>query len=151
MNIGLIATMLPKARIIHCCRHPMDTCLSNFKQNFMVGQFWSYDLEEMGEEYLRYLDLMQHWHEKFPGRILDIHYEDTVNDFENQARKLIDFVGLDWNDACLEPHKQKRAVLTASKSQVTKPIYKSSVQKWKKYEQQMQPLVDVLEGGGIDL
>jgi hypothetical protein len=151
MNIGLIATMLPKARIIHCCRHPMDTCLSNYKQNFMVGQFWSYDLEEMGDEYLRYLDLMAHWHEKFPGRILDVNYEDTVGDFENQARKLIDFVGLEWNDACLEPHKQKRAVLTASKAQVTKPIYQSSVQKWKKYEQQMQPLVKVLEDGGIDL
>lgn len=148
LNVGLIATMLPNAKIIHCCRNPMDTCLSNYKQNFMVGQHWSYDLEEMGHEYLRYLDLVAYWHEQFPGRILDINYEDTVNNLEEQARKLIDFVGLEWDDACLEPHKQKRAVLTASKSQVTKPVYKTSVEKWRRYEKQMQPLVDVLKAGG---
>ena len=146
MNIGLIALMLPNAKIIHCCRDAMDTCLSNYKQNFMVGQYWSYDLEEMGKEYLRYLDLMKYWHEQFPGRILDINYEDTVDNLEEQARKLIDYIGLEWNDACLEPHKQKRAVLTASKSQVTKPVYKTSVQKWKRYEKQMQPLADILKG-----
>lgn len=145
LNIGLIATMLPNAKIIHCCRNPMDTCLSNYKQNFMIGQYWSYDLEEMGEEYLRYLDLMAYWHEQFPGRILDIYYEDTVGNLETQARRLVEHIGLEWDDACLEPHKQKRAVLTASKSQVTRPVYQSSVEKWKRYEEQMQPLVKVLE------
>jgi tetratricopeptide (TPR) repeat protein len=144
MNIGLIATMLPNAKIIHCRRNPMDTCLSNYKQNFMVGQYWSYDLEEMGAEYLRYLDLMKYWHEMFPDRILDIDYEDTVNDLETQARKLIDYIGLEWNEACLEPHKQKRSVLTASKSQVTQPVYKTSVEKWRRYEKQMKPLADIL-------
>lgn len=144
MNIGLIISMLPNAKIIHCCRNPMDTCLSNFKQNFMVGQYWSYDLEEMGVEYLRYLDLMAYWHAQFPGKILDIHYEDTVNDLEAQARKLIDYVGLEWDEACLEPHKQKRAVLTASKAQVTQPVYKTSVEKWKIYEEQMQPLWNII-------
>lgn len=148
LNIGLIATMLPNAKIIHCRRDPLDTCLSNYKQNFMVGQFWSYNLEEMGHEYLRYRDLMEYWHEQFPGRILDIDYEETVDNLEEQARKLIDFVGLEWNEACLEPHKQKRAVLTASKAQVTKPVYKTSVQKWKRYEKQLQPLVDVLKESG---
>ena len=151
MNIGFIASILPNAKIIHCCRSPMDTALSNYKQNFMVGQYWSYDLEEMGVEYLRYLDLMEYWHEQLPGRILDIHYEDTVNDLEGQARRLIDHIGLPWDDACLEPHKQKRAVLTASKSQVTKPVYKTSVQKWKRYEDQMQPLVKVLNDGGVEV
>lgn len=151
LNIGLIATMLPKAKIIHSCRSPLDTCLSNYKQNFMVGQYWSYDLEEMGEEYVRYLDMMAYWHEQFPGRILDIYYEDTVNDLETQARKLIDYIDLEWDDACLEPHKQKRAVLTASKSQVTQPVYQSSVQKWKRYEKQLQPLVKVLEANNIDI
>lgn len=144
LNLGLIASILPEAKIIHCCRNPLDTCLSNYKQNFMVGQYWSYDLEELGAEYLRYLDLMAYWHEQFPGRILDIHYEDTVHDLETQARQLIDYIGLEWNDACLEPHKQKRAVLTASKSQVTQPVYTSSVEKWKIYEKQLQPLVDIL-------
>ncbi len=151
MNLGFIASILPNAKIIHCCRNPMDTALSNYKQNFMVGQYWSYDLEEMGTEYLRYLDLMEYWHAQLPGRILDIHYEDTVNDLEGQARQLIDYIGLPWHDACLEPHKQKRAVLTASKSQVTKPVYKTSIQKWKRYEDQMQPLVKVLNDGGVDV
>ena len=79
-----------------------------------------------------------------PGRILHIDYEETVNDFETQARRLIEFAGLEWDDACLEPHKQKRAVLTASKDQVIKPVYKTSVQKWKRYEKQLQPLVKEL-------
>ncbi|MEM9470129.1 MAG: tetratricopeptide repeat protein [Pseudomonadota bacterium] len=145
LNIGLITSILPDAKIIHCCRNPMDTCLSNYKQNFMVGQYWSYNLKELGEEYLRYLDLMEYWHEHLPGKILDINYEDTVNDLETQARKLIDYVGLEWNEACLEPHKQKRAVLTASKAQVTKPVYKSSVEKWKRYEEQLQPLYEIVK------
>jgi tetratricopeptide (TPR) repeat protein len=145
LNIGLLNCILPNAKIIHCRRNPLDTCLSNYKQNYMMGQFWSYDLEELGKEYLRYLDLMEYWHEVLPDKVLDINYEDTVNDLENQARKLIDFIGLEWNDACLEPHKQKRAILTASKTQVTKPVYKSSVQKWKRYEKQLSPLVQILK------
>tara|TARA_R110002124_G_scaffold233406_1_gene398656 strand:- start:6218 stop:8647 length:2430 start_codon:yes stop_codon:yes gene_type:complete len=144
MNIGLIASVLPNAKIIHCCRNPFDTCLSNYKQNFMMGQHWSYDLEELGQEYLRYLDMMEHWHKVLPGRILDISYEETVADLETQARKLIDFVGLEWNDACAMPHKQKRSVLTASKMQVTQPVYQSSVEKWKIYEKQLQPLVRII-------
>jgi hypothetical protein len=144
MNIGLIASILPNAKIIHCCRNPFDTCLSNFKQNFMMGQHWSYDLEELGQEYLRYLDLMAYWHKVLPGRIHDISYEETVGDVETQARKLIDFIGLEWDDACAMPHKQKRAVLTASKMQVTQPVYKTSVEKWKVYEKQLQPLVRII-------
>ncbi|MCI5060574.1 MAG: tetratricopeptide repeat protein [Alphaproteobacteria bacterium] len=149
MNIGFILSMLPEAKVIHCRRNALDTCLSNYRQNFMVGQYWSYDLEELGAEYLRYLDLMAYWHEQFPDRILDVDYEETVSNLEGQARKLIDYVGLEWDEACLEPHKQKRAVLTASKAQVTKPVYQSSVQKWKRYESQLQPLIEVLSAGGL--
>lgn len=141
MNIGLIAAILPNAKIIHCMRNPIDTCLSCYKQNFMRGQYWSYNLEEMAAEYKRYLDLMAYWRELLPGRFIEIQYEETVSDFENQARRLIDYIGLPWNDNCLEPHKQKRAVLTASKAQVTKPVYKSSVEKWRKFEKHLQPLV----------
>lgn len=138
---GLIASILPDAKIIHCRRDPMDTCLSNYKQSFLMGQFWSFNLEELGDEHLRYQDIMEYWHDVMPGRIFDISYEDTVNDLETQARKLIDYIGLEWDDACLMPHKQKRTVLTASKMQVTQPVYKSSVDKWKIYEKQLQPLV----------
>jgi len=144
LQIGLIACILPNAKIIHCRRDPIDTALSCYKQNFARGQYWSYDLEELGAEYLRYLDMMEYWRHVLPGRVLEIDYEETVNNFEEQARKLIDYVGLDWHDACLEPHKQKRAVMTASKAQVTRPIYKTSVQKWKKYEKHLQPLVKIV-------
>jgi tetratricopeptide (TPR) repeat protein len=145
MNIGLIACALPNAKIIHCRRNPFDTCLSNYKQNFLAGQHWSYDLEEMGHEYKRYLDLMNYWREVLPGRFLDIDYEDTVSNLEDQARKMIDFIGLEWDEACLEPHKQERAILTASKMQVTKPVYTSSVEKWRRYEKQLQPLVRIIQ------
>lgn len=147
MNIGLIASVLPNAKIIHCRRNPIDTCLSCYKQNFSRGQYWSYNLEEMAAEYNRYLDLMNHWREVLPGRFLEINYEDTVADHEAQARKLIEYVGLEWDDACLEPHKHRRVVLTASKAQVTKPVYKTSVEKWKRYEDQLQPLVQGIDQG----
>lgn len=142
VNLGLITTILPNAKIIHCRRDPVDTCLSCYKQNFAVGQYWSYNLEELAAEYNRYLDVMNYWREVLPGRFLEIDYEETVGNFEEQARKLIDYVGLEWDDACLEPHKQKRTVLTASKGQVTQPIYKTSVEKWKRYGDHLKPLVD---------
>ena len=145
IHVGLIASILPNAKIIHCNRNPMDTCLSNYKQNFLMGQYWSYDLEELGREHLRYQDLMEYWNDALPGRILNINYEDTVNDLETQARRLIEHIGLEWDDACLAPHKKKRAVLTASKMQVTQPVYKTSVEKWKKFEKGLQPLVRILE------
>jgi tetratricopeptide (TPR) repeat protein len=143
--LGLIAKMLPNAKIIHCRRNPIDTCLSNFTQNFSSGQPWSFSLEEIGEEFLRYKDLMAYWHTVLPGRILDIDYEETVDNFEEQARKLINFIGLEWNDACLKPHKQKRSILTASKMQVTQPIYKTSIHKWKRYEKELQPLIKIID------
>jgi tetratricopeptide (TPR) repeat protein len=144
MYLGFIASILPNAKIIHCRRNPMDTALSCYKQNFARGQHWTYNLEALAEHYKSYEDLMDHWRTVLPGRFIEVDYEDTVNDLEGQARKLIDYIGLEWNDACLEPHKQKRAVLTASKSQVTKPVYKTSVEKWKRYEKQLQPLVRIL-------
>lgn len=140
-NIGLIASILPNARIIHCRRDPIDTCLSCYKQNFARGQYWSYNLEELAEHYRHYEQVMDYWREVLPGRFLEIDYEETVNNFEEQARMLIDYVGLPWHKACLSPHKQKRAVLTASKTQVIKPVYKTSVKAWKRYEKQLEPLI----------
>lgn len=146
-QIGKIVSILPNAKIIHCRRNPIDTCLSCYKQNFAVGQYWSYNLEEMGMFYNQYLELIEHWRTVLPDRFIEIDYEDTVNNTEDQARKLIDHVELPWDDACLEPHKQKRAVLTASKMQVIKPVYKTSVKGWKRYEKQLQPLIDSLSKG----
>lgn len=147
-SIGLIRCILPNAKIIHCRRNPADNLLSCFKQNFAVGHFWSYDLEWAAQHYNNYAALMEYWRKGLPGQFLEIDYEETVNNFEEQARKLIDFVGLEWNDACLEPHKQKRAVLTASKNQVIKPVYKTSVEAWKRYEKQLQPMIEVLKNAG---
>ncbi len=146
-HLGKIASILPQARIIHTRRHPLDTCLSCFKQSFARGQYWSYDLEELGRYYNEYLALMEHWREMCEDRFIDVDYETTVGDFETQARMMIDYVGLPWDEACLKPHKQKRTVLTASKMQVTKPIYTSSVKSWQRYEKQLEPLFAALQKG----
>lgn len=144
-SIGLLVSILPNAKIIHCRRDPIDNCLSCYKQNFARGQYWSYNLEELAAHYKLYDDLMDHWRKVLPGRFLEVQYEETVNNFEEQARKLIDYIGLPWHKACLEPHKQKRAVLTASKTQVIQPVYKTSVKAWKRYEKQLKPLIDGLK------
>jgi tetratricopeptide (TPR) repeat protein len=149
-RIGIIQCILPNAKIIHCRRSPLDTLLSCYKQNFATGHAWTYNLEHMAGQYRAYREVMDYWAQQLPdGRILHFDYEETVNDFETQARRLIDYVGLAWDDACLEPHKQKRAVLTASRDQVTKPIYKTSVDAWKRYEDGLQPLVERLKADGF--
>ncbi len=146
-SLGKILAILPDSKIIHCRRNPIDTCLSCYKQNFARGQYWSYDLEELADYYNMYVDLMEHWRTYLGDRFIEIDYEETVSNFESQARKLIDYVDLPWDDACLEPHKQKRAVLTASKMQVIKPVYKTSVKSWERYGDELQPLIKRLESG----
>ncbi|MEM8833407.1 MAG: sulfotransferase, partial [Pseudomonadota bacterium] len=145
MRIGQILASMPNAKIIHCRRNPIDTCLSCYKQLFSRGHYWSYNQEEMVEHYKLYAGMMEHWRETIPDKFIEIHYEDTVDDLEKQARMLIDFVGLEWDDACLTPHKTKRSVLTASKGQVRKPIYKTSVEAWRRYEDQFATVAEGLK------
>ena len=140
MQLGLISLLFPKAPIIHCKRDAMDNCLSIFFQNFHGEHAYAYDLANIGHHYKQYERLMAHWHEVLPGRILDINYEDTIADPEYWSRKLIEHVGLKWDDACLAPHKLERTVKTASHWQVRQPIYKTSVQRWKHYEKHLGPL-----------
>ncbi len=143
--IGLIKLVLPKAKIIHCCRDPRDTCLSIFKNDFSEdGNYYAYDLGELGRYHNLYRDLMDHWHSVLPGFIYDIHYEDVVANQEKQSRALLAHCGLEWDDACLEFHRTDRPVQTASAAQVRRPIYKDSVRSWKRYERQLTPLFDVL-------
>ena len=143
--IGMIKLMLPKAKIIHCCRDPRDTCLSIFKNDFSdVGNYYAYDLGELGRYCNLYRELMKHWHSVLPGFIHDIHYEDVVADQEKQSRALLAYCGLEWDDACLEFYRTDRPVQTASAAQVRRPIYKDSVRLWKRYENQLTPLLDVL-------
>jgi len=144
VNLGLIALLFPNAPIIHCKRDAMDNCLSIFFQNFGAGHPYAYDLTNIGHHYRLYERLMAHWHQVLPGRILDINYEDTIADPEYWSRKLIAHVGLEWDDACLAPHKLERTVKTASQWQVRQPIYKTSVARWRHYENYLEPLKEAL-------
>lgn len=144
MAIGLIASLFPKAKIIHTKRNPIDTCLSIYFQNFNAFHQYAFDLESIGFHYKQYERLMQHWHKVLPGKIMDIHYADTISDPEYWSRKLIDHIGLEWDDACLAPHKLERSVKTASHWQVRQPIYKTSVERWKHYESFLHPLIKEL-------
>ncbi len=144
-SIGLIRLILPNAKIVNAKRHPLDSCMGSFKQLFFKGQAFTYDLIEIGEYYLEYERMMNHWHELLPGRILDVHYEQMVLDQENQTRRLIDFCDLPWDDACLRFYETDRAVNTASSEQVRQPIYSKSLNSWRRFETQLQPLIEVLE------
>ena len=145
--VGLINLLFPKAKIIHTRRDPVDTCLSGFTKLFKDDMPHSYDLGELGRYYGKYREIMEHWEKVLPeGTLITVQYEEVVADTEGQARRLIDFLGLPWNDKCVEFHKSDRPVKTASVAQVRKPIYKTSVQRWKKYGEGLQPLVDAIDG-----
>jgi len=145
LYVGLIKILFPDAKIIHCRRQPEDTCLSIYKKIFVGKQAFAYDLEELGKYYNGYLNLMDHWHNVMPGDILNLQYEEMVDDTEGQTRRLLEYCGVDWHDDCLNFHKTQRVVKTASSDQVRQPIYKSSVAAWKQFEQQLAPLSKVLK------
>ncbi|MDE1149898.1 MAG: sulfotransferase [Azospirillaceae bacterium] len=145
---GLINLALPDARIIHVRRDPVDTCLSCYTKLFTREQLFTYDLTELGEFYRAYEALMDHWRAVLPAdRFIEVRYEDVVDDLETEARRLVDFVGLDWNPACLDFHKTQRTIKTASLNQVRQPIFRSSLGRWKPYAAQLTPLLAAL---GID-
>jgi Flp pilus assembly protein TadD len=143
--LGLIHLILPRAKVIHCRREPMDNCLSIYKQNFKSTHKYAYDLAELGGYYRLYEGLMQHWRRVLPeGFVFDLQYEEMVGDQEEMTRKLLEFCELPWDDDCLRFHETERAVLTASRAQVRKQIYSDSVELWRRYEQQLQPLIEAL-------
>lgn len=145
IHIGLILAALPNAKIIHCRRDPVDTCLSCYKQLFNKGVLYSFDLIELGQYYLQYIRLMEHWHKIAPDRIFNIDYEAVINDTETQVQRLLDYCGLPFEESCLRFYENKRPVNTASTEQVRKPIYKSSVDLWRNYEEHLQPLLEILK------
>jgi tetratricopeptide (TPR) repeat protein len=145
--VGLIHLLLPNARIIHTRRDPVDTCLSGFTKLFKDDMPHSYDLGELGRYYGKYRELMEHWEKVLPeGVLISVDYEDVVADTEKEARRLIEFLGLPWNDKCVDFHKSDRPVKTASVAQVRRPIYNTSVKRWMKYGDGLQPLVDAIDG-----
>jgi tetratricopeptide (TPR) repeat protein len=142
---GLISLVLPNAKIIDARRHPLDSCFGSYKQLFASGQPFSYDLTEIGEYYLQYQRLMDHWHQLLPGKVLDVQYEEVVGDLESQVRRILDYCDLPFEEACLSFHETDRAVKTASSEQVRRPIYASSVNLWKNYESHLAELIEVLK------
>jgi hypothetical protein len=144
-SIGLLSLALPNARFINTRRHPLDTCLSCYKQLFARGQPFTYDLVELGEYYLQYDRMMAHWHAALPGRVLDVQYESVVADQEGETRRLLEFCGLPWEHACLRYYETERAIRTASSEQVRRPIYTDSVGLWQHYRQELAELIDILE------
>ncbi len=144
-HIGLLSLILLNAKIINAKRHPLDSCLGSYKQLFARGQPHTYDLFDLGEFYAEYDRLMRHWSEVLPGRVLDVQYEDVVDDLEPQVRRLLDYCDLPWNDDCLRFYESDRAVKTASSEQVRKPIYETSKHRWRNYEDELQPIIEILE------
>jgi len=145
VKVGLIRLILPNARIVHTMRDPVDTCLSCFSKRFTDGMNYSYDLAELGRYYRLYSETMDHWRSVLPaGAFLDVAYEAVVDDLDGQARRLIDYCGLTWDDRCLRFHENTRPVQTASTLQVRRPIFRSSLGRWRAYEAHLQPLLSEL-------
>ncbi len=143
--LGLICRLFPKARIIHCIRDPRDTCLSIYFQSFNQTHAYGADLTTLGNYYREYEKLMEHWRSVVDIPFYEIHYADLVADQEKYSRELIEFCRLEWDESCLDFHKAKRDVATASYDQVRRPMYKSSLERWRHYEPYIQPLLDALE------
>ena len=147
VQLGLIATIFPTARIIHVNRDPRDIAVSNYQQNFKArhgGMGFSYNLKNIAFQINDYHKLMNHWRNVLPLPIFDLSYEAMVGDMEGTAKKLLDFVGVPWNEDVKQFHASKRAVRTASVTQVRQPIYKTSMKKWKRYEKHLDDLLDHL-------
>ncbi len=143
--IGLIHALFPNAKIIHVVRNPIDTCFSCYTKLFTQGQLYSYDLTELGQYYQCYERIMNHWRHILPANAwLDIKYETLVSHFDEEARRLIDFCDLPWEQACLSFYQSKRQVRTASFAQVRQPVYTSSVERWRRYERELAPLIQAL-------
>lgn len=142
--LGMIAIALPAAKIIHVRRAPLDTCLSCWTKNFNDSHGYNRSLDDLGRYYRGYVDMMDHWRSVLPLEILEVDYEDYMTDLEGAARRIVSFVGLDWDPRCLEFYKVDRSVRTASQWQVRQPIYTSSVERWRNYVAHLQPLIEAL-------
>ncbi len=140
--VGLIRLILPNARIIHSVRDPVDICLACFAKLFASGHQFTYDLGTMGRYYRWYYELMEHWRSLLPAdAMLEVSYEQVVDDLEAQARRLLDYCGLPWDDRCLRFHEMRRPIRTASSVQVRRPLYRSSLARWRRYEAFLEPLL----------
>ena len=149
MHVGLIRLALPNAKIVDARRHPLACCLSGYKQHFARGQNFSYSQEDLGRYYRDYVELMAHFDTVLPGRVHRVFYEDMVERTEREVRRLLDYCGLPFEDACLSFFENDRPVRTASSEQVRQPIYTSGVDQWRRYEAWLDPLKAAL-GPALD-
>jgi hypothetical protein len=140
MHIGLIHLMFPNAKVIDARRHPMACCFSGFKQLFADGQEFTYSLEDIARYYKSYVQLMQHWDKVLPGKVLRVHYEHVVADAEHEVRRLLEFLEVPFEEACLNFHQTDRSVRTPSSEQVRQPIYRSGLEYWHNFEPYLEPV-----------
>jgi tetratricopeptide (TPR) repeat protein len=143
-HLGLIHLILPNAKIIDARRDPMACCFSNFKQLFASGQQFTYSIEDIARYYRMYLDLMTHWENALPGKILRVEHESVVEDLETNVRRILDFCELEFEPGCMEFHKTERTVHSASSEQVRRPINREGVDQWRHYEPWLGPLKGAL-------
>lgn len=154
LYIGFILLALPDAKIVCLRRHPLDTCVSNFRQLFRLNQsYYGYacDLSDIAQYYIMFDRLMSHWDEVLPGKVLELHYEQLVGDQEQQTRRLLAFCDLEWEDACLNFHENKAPIATASAVQARQPIYPDSIGRWKRYGDKLDAIKKQLEAAGIEI
>ncbi|MBJ88806.1 MAG: sulfotransferase [Woeseia sp.] len=143
--IGFLHLVLPNAKVINARRFPLDNCLGAYKQLFAKGQNFTYDIEDLSHYYLNYDRMIKHWHDVLPGKVLDVHYEDTVMDLETQVRRILSHCGLPFEESCVRFHENPRAVKTASSEQVRQPIYTGALGKWRQYEKYLSLWLEDLE------
>lgn len=144
-HLGFIASLFPKAHIIHCRRQPLDTCVSIYFQQFETGNEWAYKLSDIAFFYKGYLRTMSHWQNVLPVPIHEVHYESLIRNPEETTRQMVDYCGLPWETGCLDFHNHPRPVLTSSSWQVRQPLYSQSVERWKRYDSYLDPLRRELE------
>jgi Sulfotransferase family len=139
-HLGLIHLILPNARIIDARREPIACCFSNLKQLFAKGQEFTYSISDIARYYRTYLELMDHWDRVLDGRILRVYHEDVVDDLEGSVRRMLDFCGLDFEPECIDFHKNRRSVRTASSEQVRRPLNREGLDQWRHFEPWLEPL-----------
>jgi hypothetical protein len=151
LYVGLLRAALPKARIIHVRRRPLEVCYAIYKTLFRMAYPFSYSLDDLGAYYLAYRQLMAHWRALDPDGLLEIDYEDLVVNQEAVTRRLVDYCGLSWQPACLAFERNAQPTLTASAAQVRQPLYRSSLDRASAYLSELEPLVRILRDGGVEL
>ena len=144
--LGFIKIIFPNAKIVHCVRNPLDNCVSLFKNYFIGGVDFSYDLIELGEYYNLYQDVMLFWNNILPNYYVNVFYDELINEPKKQIEKLLNVCNLEWNENCIKFYNNKNSISTGTNSiNVHQPIYKTSMQYWKCYEKQLQPLLEILK------